>query len=650
MIDPTLPDGRPTAAPSIAGWPARYRIITSIALGGQGQVVQARDTRLNRDVVVKVLYEKGVGENATRAEREIAIMARLQHRGIVAIYDAGNLDDGRLWYAMRQIRGRLFNAWISPWRMANGRLDPAHLRPVVQAVEQICRTVGYAHGEGIVHRDLKPANIMVEPPDVVQVLDWGVAGGVDEMLAGHELGIRVQAGRALTQTNALLGTPHYMAPEQLRAGATLPTVDVYAMGVVLYEALSGRRPYGSLAPADVLQRLPHTPPPPITDVVEATSRDLADLLALIERAMAHDHTARPRDCAVLADELAAWIRTLDERRAADEILADCAGIQRQVEGLLARQRAVSAQAKAALSTVAPYAPVSEKAPGWALEEQAAALDAEARALRLTVEQRLHIALNRDRANPRAHRLLAQLYRDRSEAAEVARQHGLAEENARRVAHHDRAGEHRAWCAGTGGLTLVTEPAGARVTLHRVAVRARRLLPDTAGTDLGRTPLQSVAVRRGAYVARVRIDGQPAVTYPLLIERGAEWVDRSPDGIITPVDLRAARPPTAPDEDAPCFVPAGWFRSGGDPLAPDGLPASRSWTDAFFIDRFAVSNRRYLTFINDLAGTDIEAARRFCPRRTHSAGDLQQPLFSEVDGVFDLPADGPLRLDMPVYLV
>ena len=647
MTDPTLPDRTPQRDAQNDGLSTRYRVKASLALGGQGQVLQAWDTRLERDVVIKVLFEDGGGEE-TRAHREIRIMARLQHRGIVAIYDTGKLDDGRPWFAMRQVRGRTLNEWISPWRTPNGSLHLDNLRPVVDAVEQISRTVGYAHGEGIVHRDLKPANIMVEPPDIVQVLDWGVAGAVDERLTGHAEGVRLQQGRAITQTNAVLGTPHYMAPEQLLPGPTCPTVDVYAMGVVLYELLSGRQPYAGCTPQDVLSRLPHTPPPPISDVLDTVNRDLSDLMAIVERAMSRRPSGRPSDCTVLADLLAEWLRTLDERRAADDIVARSVSVQQRLDDVVARQSDALAQARAILGALAPHTPASEKAAGWALEDEAAVLDSEVRELRLAVEQCLHVALSRDRAHPRAHRLLAQLYRDRAEAADDAHQSSLADEYARRVAHHDQSGEHRAWCNGTGRLTLITHPAGARVTLHPLDASQRRLQPSVHGIDLGRTPLNEVAVRRGVFVARLHLDGQRPVSYPVRIERGAQWIDRAPDGRHVAVDLEVAN--TAHPQGDPCFVPAGWFRSGGDPIAPDGLPSARSWTDAFFIDRFPVNHRRYLAFVNALALEDLELARTYCPRAPASVDGRETVLYSETNGVFALQATGRLRAEMPVTLV
>lgn len=642
MTDLTMPAGDNSAGSPNDGLPTRYRVDGPLAGGGQGVVHAAFDTRLDREIAIKVMYEDGA--LTLRAKQEIHWMSRLQHRGIVAVYDQGKLDDGRLWFAMRRVRGRLLGAWAAPLRTPVGTLHADGVRSVVAVVEQICRTVGYAHGEGVVHGDIKPANIMVEALETVQVLDWGVARAVGEVpkFTAADV-IRIADGRAVTHTHVVLGTPHYMAPEQVQSGQpVLPAADVYAVGVVLYELLTGRRPY-TCPDEEVLRRLPRTPPPTLSAVLHTVDRDQTDLIDLVERAMARRPAERQPDCLVFADQLAEWIRTFEARRDADDIVARCEETQRQLDGLSTQQAEAARQALAHLSAVAPHQPAEAKVAGWALEDEAARLAGQMRGLRLDLEQRLHSALNRDRQHPSAHRLLAALYRARAEEAESTRQHGLAAEFTERVAHHDR-GEHRAWCAGTGRLSLTTRPAGARVTLHRVRAVERRLEPRSSGIELGVTPLLAVPVNRGAYVARIAVAGAAPVTYPVWIERAAHWQDRDARGRIVAVDLEAAA--AAPADT--CFVPAGWFRSGGDPEASDALPAAWRWTDAFLIQRFAVTHRRYLAFINDLAKTDAEAALRHCPRQ--SKGIDSSLLYRESAGVFALEPGERGDPDMPVTLI
>ena len=212
----------------------RYRIDREIGRGGMGIVWEAFDTELQRKVAVKVLplMEDGL-EVVESLAREAQILARLEHPGIVPVHDLGRLADGRIFYAMKLVRG--------------DRLD-RHLRETaiplperLRLFERICEPVAFAHAREVIHRDLKPANIMIGSFGEVLVLDWGLA---------HNLG-EGSDGAGASDPAVPAGTPGYMAPEQARGDSTLDArADVFALGTILREICGNETPRAVRAIAD----------------------------------------------------------------------------------------------------------------------------------------------------------------------------------------------------------------------------------------------------------------------------------------------------------------------------------------------------------------------------------------------------------------
>jgi predicted Ser/Thr protein kinase len=221
-----------------------------------GVVYQAYDSALNRDVAVKCLREE-YRDRTAMAKRfidEAQITGRLQHPGIPPVYDLGVLPDGRLFLAMKFIAGRNLAELLATQ-------PPAAVK--FRIFEQICQTVAFAHAAGFIHRDLKPSNIMVGEYGEVQVMDWGLAKEV----RNAEFGVRNQKRNAerrnvsptdsagstpqsdLTRTGSVLGTPSYMAPEQARGDVAWhdPRTDVFALGALLCELLTGQPPFSGTA-------------------------------------------------------------------------------------------------------------------------------------------------------------------------------------------------------------------------------------------------------------------------------------------------------------------------------------------------------------------------------------------------------------------
>ena len=188
-------------APDVSS--TRYEIISILGRGGMGVVYLARDIVLDREVALKIV-ERPAGD-----ANEARILARLEHPGIVPVHDFGELPDGRLFYAMKRVRGDRLDRW-----MASGH----DLAERLGVFLRVCDAVAFAHAHGVVHRDLKPENVMVGEFGEVLVLDWGIA---------HEM----QNANCEMQ---IAGTSHYMAPEQARGDATVDhRADIYALGAML---------------------------------------------------------------------------------------------------------------------------------------------------------------------------------------------------------------------------------------------------------------------------------------------------------------------------------------------------------------------------------------------------------------------------------
>lgn len=292
---------------------ATYAIGAEIARGGMGKILEARDRRLRRDVVIKVTRNDG-GRIDPRFEREALITARLQHPSIVRVYDAGILGDGRAFYAMERVRGRSLDVVINECKTLQHRLA---LLPHAIAV---CDAIAYAHSEGVLHRDLKPSNVLVGPFGETVVIDWGLAKPIrdrDEDSFDRKRHRRPEtplpvdsSDSNLTQHGAVLGTPSYMAPEQARGEPSDERSDIYALGAVLYTILTGTPPHRGLSTDELLTLVAdgkHTP------IIEREPATPAELATLIEHAMA----LAPGDRIATAKELAEELR----RFAAGKLLA-----------------------------------------------------------------------------------------------------------------------------------------------------------------------------------------------------------------------------------------------------------------------------------------------------------------------------------------
>ncbi len=268
----------------------RFRLLSELGRGGQGVVYLAEDERLGRRVALKVI--RGIGafrpEVLARFEREAAIASRLDHPGICTVHEAGQ-SGSTAWIAMRYVPGTTL---ASVLRSQAGRPDAGRIDAFTEIVERAARALHAAHEAGIIHRDIKPANVMLAPDGAPVLLDFGVA---------HEL--REDAHEGLTVTGDLLGTPAYLSPEQIdpARGPIDRRSDVWALGVTLFEATTGARPFDSPTRDGMVRAILDREIPDPRRVNPAISRDLRAVLAT---AIEKDPRRRYATAADLADDLA----------------------------------------------------------------------------------------------------------------------------------------------------------------------------------------------------------------------------------------------------------------------------------------------------------------------------------------------------------
>jgi tetratricopeptide (TPR) repeat protein len=346
----------PAAAP---GWIGNYRLIRKLGQGGMGTVFEAEQQRPQRSVALKVVSGGAFAsvDFLRLFEREISALARLKHPGIASIYEAGQTDDGQRFFTMELVAGETLAEYLAR--------KPLPARELLQLFLSICEAVTYAHQRGVIHRDLKPSNIMVHEEGgvpAVKVLDFGLARINDE-----------NAPAPVTQVGTIRGTLAYMSPEQVRGNPEEIDIraDVYALGAILYEALSGRLPHdpGRVTIHEAARIICEEPPERLEKVSLRRGRADADLCTIVHTAIEKDASRRYASVSALAEDIVRYLGS-------QPIQARPPSTIYQVRKLVARHRLAFGFAATVLVLVVAFA------------------------IAVAVQAR-RIALERDRANQQA---------------------------------------------------------------------------------------------------------------------------------------------------------------------------------------------------------------------------------------------------------
>ena len=233
----------------------RYEILSPLGAGGMGEVYRARDSKLKRDVAVKVLpgYVSGDPEFLSRFEREANAVAALSHPNILSIFDFGN-EDGVAFAVMELLEGKTLREMLEA--------GPISQRKAVDYAQQVARGLWAAHERGVVHRDLKPENLFVTRDGHVKILDFGLAKNVGRAAPGKQTSAPTVSGH--TQPGTVMGTVGYMSPEQVRGLPADHRSDIFCLGAVLYEMLSGRRAFSGATAADTMSAILNAEPPELS--------------------------------------------------------------------------------------------------------------------------------------------------------------------------------------------------------------------------------------------------------------------------------------------------------------------------------------------------------------------------------------------------
>lgn len=270
----------------------KYSVEERLGAGGMGAVYRARHLQMDRPVAIKVLHQRLVKDEAARIRFQIEARAAvlLRHTNAVTVTDFGQTSEGCVYIVMELLEGRTLREILS-------REAPIETARAISLMLQTCGAVAAAHEAGIIHRDLKPSNILVtqslDQPAVVKVLDFGIAKLAADKFDDED-------ASTLVQTSSVIGTPRYMSPDQHSGAELTAAADVYSLGVILYEMLTGMAPFTASTPAEIAQKHANDAPHSPREIVASIPQDVE---RVVMRALEKRPGDRPANAAEFRCEL-----------------------------------------------------------------------------------------------------------------------------------------------------------------------------------------------------------------------------------------------------------------------------------------------------------------------------------------------------------
>ncbi len=573
----------------------RYSLEQRLGEGSAGVVWLAHDEVLQRTVALKVLNQSvdDATEQARRFLFEAQTTGRLDHPGVIPVYDVGRLPDGRWFYTMQLVDERDFQEVLRDRECADAD-DRRPLPRLLELFSRVCLTVAYAHDSGIIHRDIKPANILLGAYGEVYVVDWGLA-----MLYGDENDAEYRSPDP-QDDGEVAGTPYYMSPEQIRGeNSDLgPATDVFALGVVLYRVLTGQFPFEADSVTALFLKVETEEPPDPREA--APEREVPDPLAEATlEAMSHEPGER-MSARQLAERITDFLEGVEERRRraerADKLMDRARALHQAY--LQTRETVESRRQRLEerLAELDPSDGLDVRKPLWerqhAIDERAH--EAEELYSKCVQATRESLQLHETAA---ARRLLTDLYWYKLQEAREERDEAKALYFRSLVEEYDD--ERYAERLADHGTLSVELPEGMEASLYRETPVGPIFELEEVPVDWGEMPVE---LETGTYRLRLETPEPLTVEQPVEIT-GARQTD---------LDLEV---PAVPSDDAFCYVPDGRYTFGGDELAPKSLPETTLEVESFLIRTHPVTVGEYCEFLNDLGERDFERAKSHSPRST-----------------------------------
>ena len=604
----------------------RYHSFATLGVGGNGTVQACIDPHLGREVALKVLHPKLREDMKAQRRfiREAHIMALIEHPNVLPLHEMGKREDGTVYFTMKRIRGECLHDIINGLKVGDSAYCEAYpLHRMVDIFASIGHAVAFAHSRHIIHRDLKPENIYIGSFGEVQVCDWGLArmlGDVEQ----EEL-------QGVTMDGTVMGTPHYMAPEQIsgRISELDERTDIYALGVILYQMLTFNRPFtgdsiGSIMDAVLKQdQVPPSKKAPAQRIpleldaicAEAMHKEQVDRYQSVHDLLAdisNWQVGRPVSvcpvsplrrawkwcqrhpvfaCTMTAFVIAFFVATIAAQMV--DNVGSSAAIDRAVpfldEGL--SQYARKTEIYNELTTLRQTRNVAE------VSETERQLEAQLESLHRSSEDQLRAVeafyqMVENKDDPAWQDVIGRIYKARKDYAMLtgdAKQFMASSSVARRespAAIQKIVQSVRS----EGTLSVQSEPPGATVTLHALTPDERGIMNRGPAEALGNTPVSARALAKGSYLLIIEADGRPPVHAPVFVDHGESEIasvnipDSVPEGMV--------------------YIPAGRFLTGGDP--GNQFRLHQTHLDAYFIRQKEVTFREYFEFWESSEGGNSEA--------------------------------------------